>query len=78
MIETTVCNECWSGLLFASRLQLIVGLFAMSLSREAFLFAMIVGRKVSLFASPCHSVRKSLHLPVDNEERFIHRVPHDG
>jgi hypothetical protein len=23
---------------------------------------MIVGRKVSLFASPCHSVRKSLHL----------------
>jgi len=57
VIETTVCNECWSGLLFASHLQLIVGPFAISISREAFLFAMIVGQKVSLFASPCHIVR---------------------
>ena len=60
VIETTVCNECWSGLLFAGRLQLSVGPFAMSISREAFLFAMIVGRKVSLFASPRRTVRKPL------------------
>jgi hypothetical protein len=49
-------------LLFASRLQSIVGPFAMSLSPEAFLFALIVGRKVSLFASRSRFVRKPLQL----------------
>src|SRR5262249_37204856 len=43
-------------------LQSSVGLFAVSLSRDAFLFAMIVGRKVSLFASPRHTVRKPLQI----------------
>jgi hypothetical protein len=52
------------GVLFTSRLQSIVGPFAMRLGPEAFLFAMITGRKVSLFASPRHSVRKPLQLQI--------------
>ena len=62
MLGRAVCNDCESGLLFASRLQFLAGPFAMSLSPEAFLFAMIVGREVSLFASPRVPVRKPLHL----------------
>src|SRR6266849_2149099 len=62
VLARAVCTACWSGLLFASCLQSIVGPFAMSISPEPCLFAMIVGRKVSLFASRHVPVRKPLHL----------------
>ena len=75
MLERAVCNECESGLLFASRLQFLAGPFAMSLSPEAFLFAMIVGRKVSLFASPRHPVRKPQQLGATVD--LTNRVNHD-
>jgi hypothetical protein len=61
---SVICNAGWSGALFASYSQWIVGPFAMIVSQESCVFAMIVGREIPLFASPRVTVRKPLQLAI--------------